>query len=65
MACGLGGIVLNEIRGVTDPAAVAEGLRERRGLCSEDIADLLITMLRLPARITLRDVVALAQGQII
>lgn len=59
------GIVLNEIWGVTDPDQVAAGLRDRIGLCSEDIADLLLHMLRMPARITLRDVVVLAQQQII
>jgi ribitol 2-dehydrogenase len=59
------GIVLNEIWGVRDPEQVAAGLRDRAGLCSEDIADLLVHMLRMPARITLRDMVVLAQGQII
>lgn len=59
------GIVLNEIWGITDPAAIATGLRERSGLCSEDVAELIVQMLRMPARITLRDLVALAQGQII
>lgn len=59
------GIVLNEIWGVTDPAEIEAGLRERRGLCSEDIADLIVYMLRTPQRITLRDIVALPQGQII
>ncbi|HVC83131.1 MAG TPA: SDR family oxidoreductase [Chloroflexota bacterium] len=59
------GIVLNEIWGVTDPAAVAAGLAAHRGLCSEDIADLAVYMLSLPARVTLRDIVALGQGQII
>ena len=59
------GIVLNEIWGVTDPATVAAGLAAHRGLCSEDIADLAVYMLSLPARVTLRDIVALGQGQII
>jgi ribitol 2-dehydrogenase len=59
------GIVLNEIWGVTDPAAVADGLAAHRGLCSEDVADLVVYMLSLPGRVTLRDIVALGQGQII
>ena len=59
------GIVLNEIWGVTDPAEIEAGLQAHRGLCSEDIAELILYMLRLPRRMTLRDVVALPQGQII
>jgi ribitol 2-dehydrogenase len=59
------GIVLNEIWGVTDAAEIATGLRERRGLCSEDIAALIMYTLQMPQRVTLRDIVALAQGQII
>jgi ribitol 2-dehydrogenase len=59
------GIVLNEIWHVTDPAEVEAGLRARSGLCSEDIAELIVYMLRLPRRITLRDVVALPQAQVI
>jgi len=57
------GIVLNEIWGVTDPAEIAAGLRERRGLCSEDIAEIVAYMLKMPRRITLRDIVALPQAQ--
>ena len=41
------GIVLNEIWGVRDPEEVAAGLRDRIGLCSEDIAELLVHMLRM------------------
>jgi ribitol 2-dehydrogenase len=59
------GIVLNEIWGVTDPADVAVGLEERRGLCSEDIAALITYTLQMPRRITLRDMVVLAQKQLI
>jgi ribitol 2-dehydrogenase len=59
------GMVLNEIWGITDPAEIAAGLEARRGLSSEDVADLIVGMLRMPARITLRDIVALAQGQVI
>jgi ribitol 2-dehydrogenase len=59
------GIVLNEIWGITDPAAVADGLAAHRGLSSEDVADLVVHMLSMPARVTLRDIVALGQGQII
>ena len=59
------GIVLNKMWGVTDPAEVEQAVTERRGLRSEDVADLLVDMLTMPARITLRDVVAIAQGQVI
>lgn len=59
------GIVLNEIWGLKDPMEIAAGAREGRGLLSEDIADLMVRMLRTPRRITLRDIVALPQAQII
>ena len=59
------GMVLNEIWGVTDPAETEAGMQAHRGLCSEDIAELILYMLRLPRRMTLRDVVALPQGQIV
>ncbi len=65
VACVSPGMVLNEIWGVTDPAEVAAGLRERRGLCSEDVAELINFMLRMPRRLTIRDIVALPQAQII
>jgi ribitol 2-dehydrogenase len=58
-------IVLNEIWGITDPKDIAAGLAAHRGLSSEDVADLVVHMLAMPARVTLRDVVAIAQGQII
>ena len=59
------GIVLNEIWGVTDPADVAAGLAAHRGLSSADVADLVVHMLAMPARVTIRDVVVMGQGQII
>ena len=59
------GIVLNEIWGLNDPTEIAAGAREGRGLLSEDIANLMVRMLRTPRRITLRDIVALPQAQII
>src|SRR6185437_7942716 len=49
-------IVLNEIWGVTDPAELAAGLAAHRGLSSEDVADLVLYMLSMPPRITLRDI---------
>jgi ribitol 2-dehydrogenase len=58
-------IVLNEIWGVTDPAELAAGLAAHRGLSSEDVAELVLYMLSMPPRITLRDITAIAQGQII
>lgn len=59
------GIVLNKMWGVTDPADIERAVAERRGLRSEDVADLVADMLAVPARITLRDVVAIAQAQVI
>jgi ribitol 2-dehydrogenase len=59
------GIVLNDIWGVTDPAEIEAGMSEQRGLISEDIAELIVHMLRMPRRITLRDILVLPQGQII
>lgn len=58
-------IVLNEIWGITDPEVIGRGMADHSGLCSEDVAEIAVQMLRMPARITLRDVVAIAQGQII
>jgi ribitol 2-dehydrogenase len=58
-------IVLNEIWGVTDPAELAAGLAAHRGLSSDDVAELVLYMLSMPPRITLRDITAIAQGQII
>lgn len=59
------GLVLNELWGMTNPDAIERDVEARRGLRSEDVAELVVQMLSLPARITLRDVVVLAQGQII
>ena len=59
------GIVLNGMWGVTDPAEVERAVGRREGLRSEDVADLVVEMLTVPARITLRDIVAIAQGQVI
>lgn len=58
-------IVLNEIWGVTDPAELAAGLAAHRGLSSDDVAELVLYMLSMPPRMTLRDITAIAQGQII
>ncbi|MGH2346007.1 MAG: SDR family oxidoreductase [Chloroflexota bacterium] len=58
-------IVLNEIWGVTDPADLAAGLAAHRGLSSDDVAELVLYMLSMPPRVTLRDITAIAQGQII
>ncbi len=57
------GMVLNDIWGMANPADVRAGLQAGSGLCSEDVAELIVHMLRLPRRITLRDVVVLPQAQ--
>ncbi len=59
------GIVLNKMWSMTDPAAIDEGIAARQGLRSEDVADLVVYMLSMPPHITLRDVIALPQNQII
>lgn len=57
------GKVLNELWGYTDPAEIARGVEAHEGLRSEDVADLVVHMLSLPAHMTIRDLVVLPQGQ--
>jgi ribitol 2-dehydrogenase len=57
------GVVLNELWGYTDPAAIAAKVESREGLRSEDVADAVVYMLTRPANVTIRDLVILPQNQ--
>lgn len=57
------GIVLNELWGYTDPAAIDAKVEAREGLRSEDVADAVLYMLTRPANVTIRDLVILPQNQ--
>ncbi len=57
------GVVLNELWGYTDPAAIAAKVETREGLRSEDVADAVLYMLTRPANVTIRDLVILPQNQ--
>lgn len=57
------GIVLNELWGYTDPAAIDAKVEAREGLRSEDVADAVLYMLTRPANVTIRDLVILPQTQ--
>jgi ribitol 2-dehydrogenase len=57
------GVVLNELWGYTDPAAIAAKAEAHEGLLSEDVAEAVVFMLTRPARVTVRDVVILPQNQ--
>lgn len=57
------GVVLNELWGYSDPAAIAAKAAAREGLLSEDVADAVHFMLTRPANVTIRDLVILPQNQ--
>ena len=57
------GVVLNELWGYTDPAAIDAKVAAREGLRSEDVADAVLFMLTRPANVTIRDLVILPQTQ--
>ena len=57
------GMVLNELWGFTDPAAIEAGVERREGLRSEDVAEAVLFMLTRPANVTIRDLVILPQNQ--
>ncbi|WP_029074648.1 SDR family oxidoreductase [Kaistia adipata] len=57
------GVVLNELWGYSDPAAIAAKAAAREGLLSEDVADAVLFMLTRPANVTIRDLVILPQNQ--
>lgn len=57
------GVVLNELWGYTDPAAIEAKVASREGLRSEDVADAVFFMLTRPPNVTIRDLVILPQNQ--
>lgn len=57
------GVVLNELWGYTDPAAIEAKVTSREGLRSEDVADAVLFMLTRPANVNIRDLVILPQSQ--
>lgn len=57
------GVVLNELWGYTDPAAIDAKVKACEGLRSEDVADAVLFMLTRPANVTIRDLVILPQIQ--
>ncbi len=57
------GIVLNELRGYYDAAAIKAKVASRAGLRSEDVADAVFFMLTRPPNVTIRDLVILPQNQ--
>lgn len=57
------GVVLNELWGVTDPERIEQGVAERTGLRSEDVAEIVAFMLSRPRHVTIRDLVVLPQNQ--
>ncbi|WP_131114201.1 SDR family oxidoreductase [Lichenihabitans psoromatis] len=59
------GIVLNELWGYTDPAAIAAKVAAHEGLTSDDVAEAAMFMLTRPAHVTIRDLVILPQNQAI
>jgi ribitol 2-dehydrogenase len=57
------GVVLNELWGYTDDAAIDAKVAAREGLRSEDVADAVLFMLTRPANVNIRDLVILPQNQ--
>lgn len=57
------GVVLNELWGYSDPAAIDAKVAAREGLRSEDVADAVLFMLTRPANVTIRDLVILPSNQ--
>ena len=56
-------MVLNELWGYRDVAAIEAKVVAREGLRSEDVAEAIIFMLTRPANVTVRDLVLLPQNQ--
>jgi ribitol 2-dehydrogenase len=57
------GMVLNELWGYDDPAAIDRDVAAHKGLRSEDVAEACLFMLTRPANVTIRDLVMLPQNQ--
>ncbi len=57
------GMVANELWGFTEPGAVDAKVAAHESLRSEDVAELVVTMLSQPPHVTIRDLVVLPQNQ--
>ena len=57
------GMVLNELWGFRDAAAIDAKVATREGLRSEDVAEAVLFMLTRPPNVTIRDLVILPQNQ--
>ncbi len=57
------GVVLNELWGYSDQAAIDAKVESREGLRSEDVAEAVLFMLTRPANVNIRDLVILPQNQ--
>lgn len=57
------GVVLNELWGYDDPAAIEAKVAAHEGLRSQDVADAVLFMLTRPPHVTIRDLVILPQNQ--
>lgn len=57
------GVVLNELWNAQDDASIAAGVRDRTGIRSEDVADVIAFMLTRPPHVTIRDLVVLPHAQ--
>jgi ribitol 2-dehydrogenase len=57
------GRVANELWGISDPAEIEASVAARESLRSQDVAELVVTMLSQPPHVTIRDLVMLPQNQ--
>ena len=57
------GMVLNELWGYNDPAAIERDIALHKGLRSEDVAEAALFMLTRPPNVAIRDLVMLPQNQ--
>jgi ribitol 2-dehydrogenase len=57
------GKVANELWGFSDEQAIAAEVAARSSITSEDVAELVVTMLSQPRHVTIRDLVVLPQNQ--
>ncbi len=57
------GRVANELWGLSDPADIDARVSAHTSLRSEDVAELVVTMLSQPAHVTIRDLVVVPQNQ--
>jgi ribitol 2-dehydrogenase len=57
------GVVLNELWGIVENAAVESGIEKAQGITSEDVADAVLYMLTRPRHVNIRDLVILPTSQ--